>query len=123
MKIKRMNGNAIPAKEHGASTLFITLILLLLSSLVVFYTARNAINEQRLSANEVRTKQAHDAASAGLDYAWLILPKVSDMVSLPFRRRAVLFKYESPQLLPIGILQPCDVMARLERIHLIARTR
>lgn len=83
MKIKRMNGKAIPAKEHGVSTLFITLILLLLSSLVVFYTARNAINEQRLSANEVRTKQAHDAASAGLDYALAYFAKGLNINAFP----------------------------------------
>lgn len=67
--------------QQGATTLFIVLILLLLSSLVVFYAARNAINEQRLSANEVRTKQAHAAATAGLDYALAYFAKDLDITS------------------------------------------
>lgn len=56
-------------RQRGAGTLVVVLILLLLSSLVIFFTARNAINEQRLSANEIRSKQAYDAASAGQDIA------------------------------------------------------
>lgn len=58
------------SNQRGAGTLVVVLILLLLSSLVIFFTARNAINEQRLSANEIRSKQAFDAASAGLDIAF-----------------------------------------------------
>lgn len=53
--------------QQGAGTLVVVLILLLLSTLVVFFTARTAVNEQRLSANEIRSKQAFDAASAGQD--------------------------------------------------------
>lgn len=51
------------------STLFIVLILLLLSSLVVFYASRTAISEQRVSGNEIRTKQAYAAAEAGANDA------------------------------------------------------
>lgn len=55
--------------QKGVNTLAVTLLLLLLSSLVVFYTARHAINEQRLSANELRAKQAFAAATAGMEHA------------------------------------------------------
>lgn len=57
------------SRQRGAGTLVVVLILLLLSSLATFFTARSAINEQRLSANEIRGKQAFDAASAGQDAA------------------------------------------------------
>src|SRR5574337_639117 len=55
--------------QRGAATLFMTLMLLLVAGLVLLYTSRGAIMEQRLSANEIRAKQAFAAASAGLDRA------------------------------------------------------
>lgn len=64
--------------QRGISTLFVTLVLLLLSSLVVFFAARGAINEQRLSANELRTKQAFAAATAGLEHAMTHFGKSAD---------------------------------------------
>lgn len=56
-------------KQRGVSTMTITMIIVLLTGLAMAYTSRNAINEQRLSANELREKQAFAAASAGIDYA------------------------------------------------------
>src|SRR5574338_310357 len=55
--------------QRGAATLFMTLMLLLIAGLVLLYTSRSAITEQRLSANEIRAKQAFAAANAGLDNA------------------------------------------------------
>ena len=75
--------DASHCRQSGAVTLVTSLILLLLSSLVVYFTARNAINEQRLSANEVRTKQAYEAANAGLDYAMAYFAKGKDISALP----------------------------------------
>ena len=46
-----------------------TIVLLLAVGLIALYTNRAAIMEQRLSANEMRTKQAFAAANAGLDHA------------------------------------------------------
>lgn len=66
---RKNNPKLTNRNQRGAGTLFVVLVMLLLSSLVIFFTTRNAINEQRLSANEIRSKQAYDAASAGLDIA------------------------------------------------------
>lgn len=55
--------------QRGISTVTITMIIVLLTGLAMAYTSRNAINEQRLSANELREKQAFAAANAGIDYA------------------------------------------------------
>ncbi|KJK26168.1 hypothetical protein UB46_01215 [Burkholderiaceae bacterium 16] len=52
-----------------------TVILLLAVGLIVLYTNRAAIMEQRLSANEIRTKQAFAAANAGLDQALAYMRK------------------------------------------------
>lgn len=67
----------VPQRQRGVNTLFVTLILLLLAGLVVFYTARGAITEQRLSANELRQKQAFAAASAGLEHAMAHFGKIN----------------------------------------------
>lgn len=69
------------SRQRGAGTLVVVLILLLLSSLVIFFTARNAITEQSLSANEIRSKQAFDAASAGLDIAQAYFTKGGNSLS------------------------------------------
>lgn len=55
--------------QRGYTTLVTTLVLLLLTALVAYYTSASAILETRMSANEVRSKQAIAAAQAGLDAA------------------------------------------------------
>jgi hypothetical protein len=77
-------------RQRGVNTLFVTLILLLLAGLVVFYTARGAITEQRLSANELRQKQAFAAASAGLEHAMAYFAKDGVDQVIPFARDRVL---------------------------------
>lgn len=56
-------------RERGVATLFITVVLLLSVGLIALYTSRSAVAEQRLSANEVRARQALAAANAGIDHA------------------------------------------------------
>jgi len=58
-----------PSAQRGVATIFITIVLLLAIGLIALYTNRSAVMEQRLSANEIRAKQAFAAANAGLDYA------------------------------------------------------
>lgn len=61
----------------------ITLVMVLLSSLAVFYASRNAITEQRVSANELRTQHAYHAALAGLDYAAAYMTAGKDVTAFP----------------------------------------
>ena len=56
-------------RQRGVATVFIAMVLLLAMGLIAIYTSRSAIVEQRISANEVRAKQALAAATAGLDHA------------------------------------------------------
>lgn len=56
-------------RQRGAIALFMTVIILLAVTLTVIFTARTASMEQRMSANEVRAKQAANAAQAGLERA------------------------------------------------------
>lgn len=60
---------ACTADQQGVATIFMTMILLLAVGLIALYTNRSAILEQRLSANEIRAKQAFAAANAGIDQA------------------------------------------------------
>ena len=55
--------------QQGAATIFVTIVLLLAVGLIALYTNRGAIMEQRLTANEIRAKQAFAAANAGIEAA------------------------------------------------------
>lgn len=64
-----MTERLLPLRQRGFTTLVTTLVLLLLTVLVAYYTAAGAIMEQRMAANQVRSKQALLAAQAGIDQA------------------------------------------------------
>lgn len=55
--------------QQGVGTVFVSMVLVLAASLVVLYTHRASIMEQRLSGNEIRQKQAFAAAASGIDHA------------------------------------------------------
>jgi len=58
-----------PRRQQGVASLLVALVLLVATTLMVLFTARSAFMEQRISGNEIRAKQAMQAAQAGLDYA------------------------------------------------------
>jgi len=60
-------------QQRGAATLVITLVLLFTMSLVVAYTNRNLLYEQKASANQYRSTQAFEAAEAGLEWALALI--------------------------------------------------
>ena len=60
-------------RQRGAATLVITLVLLFVMSLVVAYTNRNLIYEQKASANQYRSTQAFEVAEAGLEWALALI--------------------------------------------------
>ena len=64
-----------PSRQRGVATLLVTMVLLLALALIVLHTNRGAIMEQRLSANEIRTKQAFAAANAGVAHALAYMRK------------------------------------------------
>lgn len=57
------------SKQRGIGSLLMAVVLLVLSILLAYYAASGAITEQRLAANQVRTKQAFMAAQAGIEQA------------------------------------------------------
>ena len=63
-----MHTRAFPwARQRGAATLIVAIVLLLALTLATFSTARIGVSEQRSVANEIRAKQAFWVAQAGVE--------------------------------------------------------
>ncbi len=62
-------------RQRGAAAVPMVIIVFLISGIVLFYTNRNLIFEQRTSANHYRATQAFEAAEAGLEWALVNLGK------------------------------------------------
>ena len=58
--------------QRGAATLLISLVLLIAMTLVTLTTTRSGMMEQQIVANDIRAREAQEAAEAGLEYgiAW-----------------------------------------------------
>lgn len=55
------------AQQHGAATLLVSMVLLIAATLLVLYASNTVVGEQRMSANDVRSKQAFEAAQAAVE--------------------------------------------------------
>lgn len=55
--------------QRGAGSLIVVLVLFFVMALVVAYSSRNMIFEQKTSANQYRSSQALEAAEAGVEWA------------------------------------------------------
>ncbi len=64
---------AMRARQGGSATLVVALILLIVTSMITLYGARNSLMEQRISSNDYRAARLAEASDAGLDHgiAWL----------------------------------------------------
>ncbi|WP_374088576.1 PilX N-terminal domain-containing pilus assembly protein [Methylomicrobium lacus] len=56
-------------RQTGLATLAVTVVILLIISLMVFFATRVGTLEQRMAGNEARYKEAFSTAEAGLDFA------------------------------------------------------
>lgn len=63
----------LPTVQRGMTTLLVSVVILFLTTVLVIFVSRSALMEQRMSANEIRHKQAFEAAQAGLDQAMVFL--------------------------------------------------
>lgn len=63
----------IGSRQHGAASLAVSLILLFCMTLVVFFTNRGMVFEQKASANQYRSTRAFEMAEAGLEWATAML--------------------------------------------------
>jgi Tfp pilus assembly protein PilX len=62
-----------PAKQRGAATLVVVMVLFFVISMVAAYTSRNMVFEQRTGANLYRASQSFEAAEAGMNWALMML--------------------------------------------------
>ena len=62
----------VKTRQHGAATLVVVLVLTMIMALVSITTARTGIMEQKMTGNDLRAREAQEAAEAGLEYgiAW-----------------------------------------------------
>lgn len=58
----------LKSSNRGAAVLFITLILLIASTLIIIFAANQGKLLQNITANQTRNSQAYAAAEAGLEY-------------------------------------------------------
>lgn len=65
--------------QRGVVTLVISLVILLLSTFVVFNVSKAIMLEQKISNNDSRAKQAFEAAEAGMNTAMHYLDSNSDV--------------------------------------------
>lgn len=70
-----------PRHQYGASALIVTMLLLFISSIVVFYLNRGLIFEQKTSANQARSTAAFEVAEAGLEWATGMLNNPVDITT------------------------------------------
>lgn len=73
--MRKMPPGSPARRQRGVATMFVTSVLLLAVGLIVLYTNSAAVMEQRLSASEVRAKQALSAATAGIEHALAYIRK------------------------------------------------
>lgn len=65
-----MNSNmATGYFQKGVATLTVTVVILVITTLMVFFATRVGLLDQRMAGNEVRYKEAFAQAEAGLDFA------------------------------------------------------
>lgn len=72
----KVNFQSFPPRrssQSGAVTLFVSVILLIALTLAVIFAARVNLQEQRISANDFRAKQAFNNAEMGLERGWSFL--------------------------------------------------
>lgn len=70
-------GRFSPYKQAGAVTLLTSVMIMLLATILVVAVSRTTIMEQRISGNEIRTRLAHEAAEAGLNFGIAYLTQTS----------------------------------------------
>lgn len=64
--------NSKSFKQSGAATLLVVIVLLLLMGVMALTVNRNTVMEQKMTGNDIRAREAQEAAEAGLNYgvAW-----------------------------------------------------
>jgi hypothetical protein len=95
-------------RQRGALTLMLGLLLLVGSTILTLGSVRLGIMEQRIANNELRAKEAQQAAQAGLDYALALLNvggEITEDTDVPLLNVANDYAYEI-QFRPPPVVEP-----------------
>src|SRR5665647_1995751 len=57
-----------PSRQTGMATLVTSLVIMILATILVMAVSKTTLMEQRISSNEIRSRQAAEAAEAGINY-------------------------------------------------------
>ncbi|MGZ8902070.1 MAG: pilus assembly PilX family protein [Methylobacter sp.] len=62
----------LKVRQQGAATLMVVMVLALVMAVIALTTARTGLMEQKIVGNDLRAREAQEAAEAGLEYgvAW-----------------------------------------------------
>jgi Tfp pilus assembly protein PilX len=62
----------LKARQQGAATLIVVLVLAIIMAVISLTTAHTGLMEQKITGNDLRAREAQEAAEAGLEYgvAW-----------------------------------------------------
>jgi len=62
----------LKTRQQGASTLIVVMVLAIIMGIIALTTARTGLMEQKITGNDLRAREAQEAAEAGLEYgvAW-----------------------------------------------------
>lgn len=66
--------------QKGAAVLLTAVILIIAASIILFVSARIALNQSKTSANDYRTAQAVEAALAGIDQGVLVFNETGQVI-------------------------------------------
>lgn len=74
---------SLKARQQGAATLIVVLVLAMIMGVIALTTAHTGLMEQKLVGNNLRAREAQEAAEAGLEYgvAWAKSNAVSSTVT------------------------------------------
>ncbi|MCO5761939.1 MAG: PilX N-terminal domain-containing pilus assembly protein, partial [Chromatiaceae bacterium] len=70
---RHLSVTGLEGSQRGAAALPVGVLLLFIAALVLIAVARTTLMEQRISANEIRVRQALQAAQAGISHAMAYL--------------------------------------------------
>jgi len=72
-----------PSRQAGMATLVTSLAIMILATILVMAVSKTTLMEQRISSNEIRSRQAAEAAEAGLNYALAYLMQTDALHTPP----------------------------------------
>jgi Tfp pilus assembly protein PilX len=58
----------LKARQQGAATLFVVMMLAIIMAVISLTTARTGLMEQKVTGNDLRAREVQEAAEAGLEY-------------------------------------------------------